>query len=108
MSSGKIHVSMDGVRESSSNDTDVEVNNVVDHLSNAVPPQAPFKTNIKEQPVTQERKPYAPQKGDRLINAGTARATIAASQESPNGTTKGNYARDHQHQTVFDRFVLKP
>ena len=95
MSSGKIHVSMDG------DDTEMEADNIVGHLTDDVPPQAPFKTDIKEQPVTQERKPYAPQTGDRLTNAGTARATIAASQESPNGTTEGNYARDHQHQTVL-------
>lgn len=98
---------MDGNYETSSADSDFKVANVVEHSTNGIAAQEPFKTNIKEQPVTQERKPYASQKGDRLTNAGTSRATIAASQESPNGTTEGNYAKDHQHQTVMTSLLTQ-
>ncbi len=105
MSTNKTYTSMEGNRETSSNDSDLKVNNIVEHSMDGISAQEPFKTNIKEQPVTLERKPFAPQKGDRLTNAGTPRATIAASEERPNGTTEGNYAKDHQHQTVLD-FLL--
>lgn len=98
---------MDGNRETSSDDFDLKVNNVVEHSMNGISAQEPFKTNIKEQPITQERKPFAPQKGDRLTNAGTPRATIAASEERPNGTTEGNYAKDHQHQTVLNSLLTQ-
>ena len=59
-----------------------------------------YATAIKEQPVTEQRKPYTPAYGDNLIDAGTARANIAASRESPNGTMEDDYAKTHQHQTV--------
>ncbi len=95
MSSNNTHSSTRQGHENSGDD-------VLGHFTNGIQPQARFKTTINEQPVTQERRPYAPQKGGLLTNAGTARATIAASQESPNGTTDGNYARDHQHQTVLN------
>lgn len=50
--------------------------------------------------MTVEHKPYTPKHGEQLINAGTARATLAVSTESPNGTTEDGYAAKHQHQTV--------
>lgn len=62
--------------------------------------QKPFKTVIAEQPVTEERKPFLPPPASVLQNAGTARATLAASHEKPNGTTDNNYAGTHQNQTV--------
>lgn len=107
MSSNKTYSSMDGNRETSSDDSDLKVSNVIEHSINGNSAQEPFKTNIQEQPVTQERKPFAPQKGDRLANAGTPRATIAASEERPNGTTEGNYAKDHQHQTVLNSLLTQ-
>ena len=100
MSSNNTHISTIPANENSGNDPYVQGGNALTHVTNGIQPQAPFKTNIEEQPITQGRRPYAFQKGDLLTNAGTARATIAASQESPNGTIEGNYARDHQHQTV--------
>ena len=57
-----------------------------------------IKTYIIEQPVTIQRLPYVPSDGDLLVDAGTARATIAASKESPNGTP--GYAEKHQNKTV--------
>ena len=62
--------------------------------------QNPFKTAIAEQPVTEERKPFLPPLKSILQNAGTARATLAASREKPNGTTGNGYADTHQNQTV--------
>ena len=62
--------------------------------------QKPYKVAIRQQPVTELRKPYVPTEGDALKDSGTARANIAASKESPNGTTEGDYAGRHQNQTV--------
>ena len=62
--------------------------------------QKPFKTAIAEQPVTKERLPFLPPPESLLRNAGTARATLAASREKPNGTTGNGYADTHQNQTV--------
>ena len=62
--------------------------------------QKPFKTAIAEQPVTKERIPFLPPPDSVLQNAGTARATLAASREKPNGTTSNGYAGTHQNQTV--------
>ena len=59
-----------------------------------------FRTAIVEQPVTEERIPFLPAPGSVLQNAGTARATLAASREKPNGTTRNGYAGTHQNQTV--------
>ena len=67
--------------------------------------ELPFKTSIKEQPITQERKPCMLPPGSVLTNAGTARATLAASREKPNGTTEDDYAARHQHQTVVQQHV---
>ena len=71
------------------------------------PPDKPYKVAIKEFPVTVERKPYVPSEDDPLVDAGTARATIAASKERPNGTTEHGWAAKHQHQTVSST-VLDP
>lgn len=75
-----------------------------DPIGNAIihdyPHEKPYSVAIRQQPITQQRKPYVPSKDGRLHDAGTARATIAASAESPNGTQDRNYTRDHQHQTV--------
>ena len=62
--------------------------------------QKPFKKAIAEQPVTKERIPFLPPPESVLQNAGTARATLAASREKPNGTIDNGYADTHQNQTV--------
>jgi len=64
------------------------------------PDEKPFDIAIKEQPVTEERKPYVRSQFDPLVDAGTARANVAASKESPNGTEDGDYAKKHRNQTV--------
>jgi peroxygenase len=60
----------------------------------------PYKVAISEVPITEKRKPYIPAPDAELIDAGTARATLAATQEHPEGTKKDNWAQRHQHQTV--------
>jgi peroxygenase len=64
------------------------------------PPGKQYSIAISEVPVTVERLAYYPKEGDRLQDAGTARANIAASNESPNGTSQDNWAENHKHQTV--------
>lgn len=64
------------------------------------PPGKQYGIAIKEVPVTVERLPYYPKEGDRLQDPGTARANIAVSNESPNGTSQDDWAQKHQHQTV--------
>ncbi|KAL8940874.1 MAG: hypothetical protein Q9211_002064 [Gyalolechia sp. 1 TL-2023] len=67
--------------------------------------QKPYTTAIEQQPITLEHKPYSPKLSDRLVDAGTARATLAASNESPNGTTTDNYAAKNQRRTVVQQHV---
>ena len=55
-----------------------------------------YVTATKQQPLTVEHKPYTPKHVEQLINAGTARATLAVSTDSPNGTTKDGYAAKQQ------------
>jgi hypothetical protein len=64
------------------------------------PKDKPYCTSIPEAPVTFERKPYVHRDSHPLLDPGTARATIAPTNENPNGTTDGNWARENQHQTV--------
>lgn len=64
------------------------------------PDKKPYQVALGQYPVTELRKPYVPKEGSPLVDSGVARANIAASQESPNGTTEDDYARRHQDQTV--------
>ncbi|OCK78499.1 hypothetical protein K432DRAFT_406432, partial [Lepidopterella palustris CBS 459.81] len=66
---------------------------------NNYPAEKPYCVAIPEAPLTGSRVPYIPQKNDSLIDAGAARATVAASSQSPNGTVENDWAREHQHQT---------
>ncbi|KAI4123785.1 MAG: hypothetical protein LQ338_005089 [Usnochroma carphineum] len=68
-------------------------------------PKKLYATSIKQQPITTEYEPYVPKPGDQLIDAGTARATIAASNESPQGTIEDEYAMKNQHRTVVQQHV---
>jgi peroxygenase len=79
----------------------------------------PIVSSIISAPVTVERKPYIqpdhdlvlPHAGSSLqdfsirprlpiLLAGTPRANIAATHESPNGTTAEGWAERHSNQTV--------
>ena len=86
---------MDGIE--SSDDTTT----ITESPGGLIVTQKPFKTAIGEQPVTQERMPFLPPPASVLQNAGTARATLAASREKPEGTTDDGYAGTHQNQTVI-------
>lgn len=70
----------------------------VDHYNEGQAVQKPFVTCISQQSVTELRKPWLPSGQTILQNAGTARATLAASRECPNGSP--TYAASRQHQTV--------
>ena len=72
------------------------------------PPGKQYNIAISEVPVTVERLSYYPKEGDRLQDAGTARANIAASNESPDGTSQDNWAQDHKHQTVCPVLLRLP
>merc|ERR1711964_288414 len=53
-----------------------------------------FDVSIEEVPVTVQRRPFIPRRGDEMLkDPGTPRANIAASVEEPNGTQKGDWAR---------------
>lgn len=74
------------------------------------PIDKPYYNSISEAPITLERTSYIPGHNEILIDAGTPRATLAASKESPNGTVEGDWAAKHQHQTVRfhrHRFMLE-
>ncbi|KAF2134792.1 Caleosin-domain-containing protein [Dothidotthia symphoricarpi CBS 119687] len=60
-------------------------------------------SSIREVPVTQERKPFLSPKDSELQNAGTARANLAPSSETPSGTTSRGWATKHAHQTVLQQ-----
>ncbi|KAL9109332.1 MAG: hypothetical protein Q9187_008180 [Circinaria calcarea] len=69
------------------------------------PDKKPYQVTLRQHPVTELRKPYVPKERDRLIDSGVPRANVAASQESPNGTTEDDYARRHRDQTVLVQHV---
>lgn len=60
-------------------------------------------TSVPQQPQTEQRKPFIARKDEPLISPGTARATITASRESPNGTVENDYAAKHQDQIVIQQ-----
>ncbi|KAL8761291.1 MAG: hypothetical protein Q9184_002586 [Pyrenodesmia sp. 2 TL-2023] len=68
-------------------------------------PRQQYLTSINQQPITVEHKPCVPKSRDELIDAGTARATLAVSNESPNGTVDDDYAAKNQHLTVVQQHV---
>jgi peroxygenase len=50
--------------------------------------------------------PYIPSEGDKLIDPGTARASIAADNQHPHGTTDGDWAEIHKTETVIQQHCL--
>jgi len=65
-----------------------------------------FDVSIEEVPVTVQRRPFIPRRGDEMLkDPGTPRANIAASVEEPNGTQKGDWARRNKHQTVLQQHL---
>jgi len=66
--------------------------------------QSKVVTSISSVPVTVQFPPFV-QTSDKsmLKQAGTARVNIAASKESPNGTTENDWAKKHSDQTVLQQ-----
>jgi hypothetical protein len=55
---------------------------------------------LRRQPITEQHKPFVAADNEPLKSYGTARATLAASRDAPNGTVKDDWAASHQQQTV--------
>ncbi|KAF2418937.1 caleosin domain-containing protein [Tothia fuscella] len=64
---------------------------------------AEIVTSIEAIPVTYQVKPFVTNQSKSLPNAGIPRANIAPSVNSPNGTTKDNWAKNHSQQTVLQQ-----
>lgn len=77
----------------------------IGHDIDKYPPGKPYSIALESVPVTIERLPYYPHAGDKLVDPGTARVNIAATNESPNGTTEDDYAEKHRHETVVQQHV---
>lgn len=58
------------------------------------------RVSIEEAPITEQYKAHAPPTDTKLVNSGIAQTTYAPTSECPFGTTKGDWAEKHQHQTV--------
>lgn len=77
------------------------------HASN--PPSASTATPnfivsaISTAPITVQRPAFQPCSSCTLQNAGTPRANLAPSVQSPNGTTENGYASRNAHQTVLQQ-----
>lgn len=70
-------------------------------VNGSADPNEDIVSSIPSVPITMIRPAF---KGNgKLKEAGIPRANIAASAESPNGTTKDNYAANHAHETVLQQ-----
>ncbi|KAL7938007.1 Caleosin related domain-containing protein [Trichoderma chlorosporum] len=59
---------------------------------------------IQSAPVTLQRKPFVQPESDvRLSHTGTPRANVAATYDQPEGSQAGNWAKEHQNQTVLQQ-----
>ncbi|TKA62805.1 hypothetical protein B0A55_11249 [Friedmanniomyces simplex] len=67
------------------------------------PPDKPYSVSVATCPLTLERLPYIPTPNSPLLDPGTARATLAPSAESPNGTLQADWAERHRHLTVVQQ-----
>ncbi|KAL1581977.1 hypothetical protein WHR41_09450 [Cladosporium halotolerans] len=80
-----------------------ELYNELDKKINSYPPGRPYNVAIDTAPVTIERMPYIPSEGDKLIDPGTARASIAADNQHTHGTTDGGWAGIRKMETVVQQ-----
>lgn len=81
-------------------------NEVYRHIGKYIddfPPEKPYSIALASVPVTVERLPYYQKDDDRLMDPGTARVNIAATNEHPNGTTEDDWAKLHSHETVVQQ-----
>lgn len=58
------------------------------------------RVSIPVAAITEQYKAHAPPADSQLVNSGIAHTTYAPTSECPFGTTKGDWAEKHQHQTV--------
>jgi peroxygenase len=86
--------------------SDRKLHNELGKNINSFPPGRPYNVAIDTAPVTIERMPYIPSEGDKLIDPGTARASIAADNQHPHGTTDGDWAEIHKTETVIQQHCL--
>jgi peroxygenase len=61
--------------------------------------------SIASVPVTTQRQPFCNPPNTALPNAGEARANLAPSFQTPDGTTSGDWATKHAHQTVLQQHI---
>ncbi|KAH8627328.1 hypothetical protein IG631_17096 [Alternaria alternata] len=57
--------------------------------------------SIPDVPITEQRKPFVNSESSKLQHTGTARANVAPSVESPDGTP--GWKEKHSHQTVLQQ-----
>jgi peroxygenase len=70
---------------------------------NEYPLDKPYNNAIDTVPATIERMQYIPSENDKLVDPGTARASVAADVEHPHGTTDGNWAERHKSETMVQQ-----
>ncbi|KAL1602284.1 hypothetical protein SLS59_004974 [Nothophoma quercina] len=58
---------------------------------------------VNHVPITSRQRPWVNPKNSPLKDPGLARANIAATYDKPNGTTEGDWAKKHRHQTVLQQ-----
>ncbi|EUC48325.1 hypothetical protein COCMIDRAFT_34201 [Bipolaris oryzae ATCC 44560] len=58
---------------------------------------------IREVPITAQRKPWFDVNDPKLPQPAVARANLAPSVDTPQGSTQDNWAEKHSHQTVLQQ-----
>lgn len=81
-------------------DNKVAQANAAKHVNGNVASK-PYTTSLPNVAITLERQPYTPKPNSSLIDPGTARVNIAASEEQPEGTP--GWAEKHAHRTVLQQ-----
>ena len=59
-----------------------------------------YRVSIPEAHITEQYKAHVPPANSELVNSGVVQATYAPTSDAPHGTTKDDWAEEHQHQTV--------
>ncbi|GAA6062181.1 hypothetical protein JCM10212_001345 [Sporobolomyces blumeae] len=73
--------------------------------SSDAPPGSGFATEIANHPSMSDRPTLPKDLANKIVDPFVARANIAASVESPDGTTTGDYAEKHRHESVLQQHV---
>lgn len=78
------------------------------HRTDDYPADKPYTSVNNEVPVTKVRLPYVPSDEDRqkgFLDPGTARANVAISRDTPNGT-EGKWREKYGHLTVVQQHTV--